>query len=45
MPSGMYDLAVNIFFVMQPSWVGVQTSKSYHDFVGQFDALVDTDVR
>jgi len=30
---------------MQPSWVGVQTRKSYHDFVGQFDALVDTDVR
>ena len=30
---------------MQPSWVGVQTRKSYHDLVGQFDALVDTDVR
>ena len=30
---------------MQPSWVGVQTRKSYHDFVGQFDALVDTDVK
>ena len=23
----------------------MQTRKSYHDFVGQFDALVDTDVR
>ena len=30
---------------MQPSWVGVQTRKSYPDFVGQFDALVDADVR
>ena len=30
---------------MQPSWVGVQMRKSYHDFVGQFDAFVDTDVR
>ena len=30
---------------MQPSWVGVQTRKSYYDFVGQFDALVDTNVR
>ena len=26
-------------------WVGVQTKKSYPDFVGQFDALVDTDIR
>ena len=30
---------------MQPSWVGVQTRKSYPDFVGQLDALVDADVR
>ena len=30
---------------MQPSWVGVQTRKSYPDFMGQFDALVDADVR
>lgn len=30
---------------MQPSWAGVQTRKSYPDFVGQFDALVDADVR
>ena len=42
MPSELYNLAVNIFFVMQPSWVGVQTRKSYHNFVGKFDALVDT---
>ena len=34
MPSQLYDLAVNIFFIMQPSWVGVQMRKSYHDFVG-----------
>ncbi|XP_034570471.1 protein MAIN-LIKE 2-like [Setaria viridis] len=26
-------------------WVGVQTKKSYPDFVGEFNALVDTDVR
>ena len=30
---------------MQPSWVGVQVRKSYPDFVGQFDILVDKDVR
>ena len=30
---------------MQPSWVGVQVRKSYPDFVGQFDSLVDKDVR
>ena len=30
---------------MQPSWVSVQMRKSYPDFVGQFDALVDADVR
>ena len=30
---------------MQSSWVGVQMRKSYPDFVGQFDALVDADVR
>ena len=30
---------------MQPSWVGMQTRKSYPDFVGQFDALVDANVR
>ena len=30
---------------MQPSWVGVQVRKSYPDFVGQFDTLVDADVR
>ena len=29
---------------MQPSWVGVQVRKSYPDFVGQFDSLVDKDV-
>jgi len=45
MRAQMYDLLVNFFFIVQPSWVGVQTRKSYHDFVGQFDALVDTDVR
>ncbi|XP_022680949.1 uncharacterized protein LOC111256730 [Setaria italica] len=26
-------------------WVGVQTKKSYPDFVGLFDALVDTNLR
>ena len=30
---------------MQPFWVGVQVRKSYPDFVGQFDSLVDKDVR
>ena len=30
---------------MLPSWVGVQVRKSYSDFVGQFDSLVDADVR
>ena len=30
---------------MQPSWVGMQVRKSYPDFVGQFDSLVDKDVR
>ena len=30
---------------MQPSWVGVQVRKSYPDIVGQFDSLVDKDVR
>ena len=28
-----------------PSWVGEQARKAYRDFVGQFDQLVDTDVR
>ena len=45
MPLELYDLAVKFFFVMQLSWVGVQTRKPYPDFVGQFDTLVDTDVR
>jgi hypothetical protein len=30
---------------LQPSWVGDQTRKSYKDFVGQLDQLVDSDVR
>ena len=30
---------------MQPSWVGMQTRKPYPDFAGQFDALMDMDVR
>jgi len=35
----------SLWCLRRPSWVGVQTRKSYHDFVGQFDALVDTDMR
>ena len=30
---------------MQTSWVRVQVRKLYPDFVGQFDSLVDKDVR
>ncbi|CAN6243884.1 unnamed protein product [Urochloa humidicola] len=35
----------SVWCLRKPSWVGVQTKKSYPDFVGQFDTLVDTDVR
>ncbi|CAN6195393.1 unnamed protein product [Urochloa humidicola] len=35
----------SMWCLRKPSWVGVQTKKSYPDFVGMFDALVDTDVR
>ena len=30
---------------MQLQWVGTSTKKSYADFVGMFDALVDDDVQ
>ena len=30
---------------LQPTWVGEQTRKSYKDFVGQFDQLLDSHVR
>ena len=30
---------------MQRTWVGMQVRKSYPDFVGQFDSLVDKDAR
>ena len=33
-----------MFLITQPAWVGVQTKKSYLDFVDQFDALTDSDV-
>ncbi|RLN13664.1 hypothetical protein C2845_PM09G10190 [Panicum miliaceum] len=35
----------SLWCLRRPSWVGVQTGKSYPDFVGHFDALVDADVR
>ncbi|CAN6209195.1 unnamed protein product [Urochloa humidicola] len=35
----------SMWCLRKPSWVGVQTKKSYPDFVGMFDALVDADVR
>ncbi|CAO2143395.1 unnamed protein product [Urochloa humidicola] len=35
----------SMWCLRKPSWVGVQTKKSYPDFVGMFDALVDSDVR
>ena len=33
------------FVRVQGSWVGTQAKKAYLDFVGQFDALVDAQVR
>ncbi|CAN6288205.1 unnamed protein product [Urochloa humidicola] len=35
----------SMWCLRKPSWVGVQTKKSYPDFVGMFDTLVDADVR
>ncbi|CAO2171979.1 unnamed protein product [Urochloa humidicola] len=35
----------SMWCLRKPSWVGVQTKKSYPNFVGMFDALVDSDVR
>ncbi|CAO2150709.1 unnamed protein product [Urochloa humidicola] len=35
----------SMWCLRKTSWVGVRTKKSYPDFVGMFDALVDADVR
>ena len=35
----------NTLLSSQPVWAHVQTKKSYPDFVAQFDALTDDDVR
>ncbi|CAN6238123.1 unnamed protein product [Urochloa humidicola] len=35
----------SMWCLRKPSWVGVQMKKSYLNFVGRFDTLLDSDVR
>lgn len=40
-----YDLVTTLILNVQPSWVHVQSRRAYPDFVGQFDAMNDDEVR